>query len=235
MKKTLTIIAAALLAFSAPAQQLSEEQKGQLENLSTEYIQQAAMFQSLIRDKLTDLALELQREGRLDDEAEAEKSSGRVNKILKELSGLYGEFIRTKVQIILDAKNVLTDEQKMQMLAQLKPNASVPYQNIEYLQPDLFDLPLNLSIEQQKKLIELEARLNMSEVKVERDVALTLLDLQTALFYATPDAAKTDPLILQLADLAALALDNRINYFIAAKDVLSLDQKRLLIYLMGVD
>ncbi len=154
---------------------------------------------------------------------------------MTDLSGLYGEFIKTKVQYALKAKNALTDEQKMMLLSQLTPGASMPYETIEYLQPELFDLPLNLSIDQEKKLIALEASLLIKEIELERDVELTLLDLEALLFSGEAQPETVDPLVMGLADLAAKEINNRVSFFLKAKDVLTLDQKRLLGHLMGLN
>ncbi len=75
--------------------------------------QQATVFESLISSKLTELALELKREGRLDSKESAAVAAKNVNAILTDLGNLNGEVIKTKVQYILKAKNVLTMEQKL--------------------------------------------------------------------------------------------------------------------------
>ena len=49
------------------------------------------------------------------------------------------------------------------------------------------------------------------------------------------EPAKVDKQVIKLADIAAKAIENRVGYFIDAKDVLTLDQKRLMAFLMGLD
>ena len=198
------------------------------------FAQQATMFEGLMKNKLTELAIELQREGRLDTEESAAEASARVNKIMKDLSGLYGEFIKTKVEYVLKAKNTLTDEQKIWILSQLEPGESMPYETIVYLQPETFDLPLNLSIEQRKKIAKLEADLLIQEVKLERDIELIMLDLESIILSGVPQPDKVDPLVMKLADLAGQAIDNRVDFFLEAKDTLTLDQKRLLAHMLGL-
>ncbi len=238
MKYRLPIIGiavAAMLATGSHAQELSPEQQGKLAEVGQGFSQQATVFEGLMKNKLTELAIELQREGRLDTEEAAAEAAKNVNAIMTDLSGLYGEFIKTKVQFVLKAKNTLTDEQKILLLSQLAPSASMPYETIEYLQPEIFDLPLNLSIDQEKKLIALEAALLIKEVELERDVELTLLDLEAILLSGEAQPEKVDPLIMGLADLAAKEIDNRVSYFLKAKDVLTVDQKRLLGHMMGLN
>jgi len=238
MKYRLPIIGiavVAMLATGSHAQELSPEQQGKLAEIDQGFSQQATMFEGLMKNKLIELAIELQREGRLDTEETAAEAAKNVNTIMTDLSGLYGEFIKTKVQFVLKAKNTLTDEQKILLLSQLTPSASMPYETIEYLQPEIFDLPLNLSIDQEKKLIALEAALLIKEVELERDVELILLDLEAALLSGECTPELVDPLVMGLADLAAKEIDNRVSYFLKAKDVLTLDQKRLLGHMMGLN
>ncbi len=229
------IALAVMVAVGSHAQELTPEQTGKLTEVGQGFSQQATVFEGLMKNKLTELAIELQREGRLDTEEAAAEAAKNVNTIMTDLSGLYGEFIKTKVQYVLKAKNTLTDEQKMMLLSQFTPSSSLPYETIEYLQPELFDLPLNLSIDQEKKLIALEATLLIKEIELERDVELVLLDLEAALMSGkcTPELA--DPLLMGLADLAAKEINNRVSFFLKAKDVLTLDQKRLLSHLMGLN
>ena len=228
------IVLAACIAGSQ-AQEITIEQANKLQEVGIGLSQQATVFEGLMKNKLTELALELQREGRLDSEASAAEASAKVNSILTDLGNLYGEFTKTKVEYVLKAKNVLTDEQKVFLLSQLTPSDSMPYKTIEYLQPEIFDLPLNLSVEQEKQIVVLEATLLIKEVELERDVELTLLDLRSILFSGEAEAEKVDPLVMKLADLAAQSINNRITFFINSKDVLTLDQKRLLGHMIGLN
>jgi hypothetical protein len=226
---------AALIVGGAQAQELSAEQQAELAAIGQGLAQQATVFDGLMNNKLTELAIELQREGRLDSEEAAAEAAKKVNTIMKDLSGLYGEFIKTKVQFVLKAKNALTDEQKILLLSQLEPSASLPYETIVYLQPETFDLPLNLSLDQKKKIAQLEAALLIKEVELERDIELIMLDLQPIFLSGQPQPEKVDPLVMKLADLAAQAIDNRVSFFLKAKDVLTIDQKRLLAHMMGLN
>lgn len=229
------ITAVALMADGAHAQGLTDRQEGKLAEISKGLSQQATVFEGLMQNKLTELAIELQREGRLDTEEAAAEAAAKVNTVMKDLSALYGEFIKTKVEYTLKAKNTLTDEQKIMLLSQLEPRSSIPYETIVYLQPETFDLPLNLSLDQKKKIAELEAALLIKEVELELDIELIMLDLQPIFLSGQPQPEKVDPLMMKLADLAAQAIDNRVDFFLKAKDTLTIDQKRLLGHMLGLD
>jgi len=229
------IALATLVAVGSHAQELSQDQQGELMAIGAGFAQKGAQLEGAISGRLTELAMELQREGRLASEEAAAESSKRVNAILKDVGGLYGEFIKTKVEFVLAAKNVLTLEQKLHLLSQLNPQAALPYETIEYMQPDIFDLPINLSLDQRKQLVVLEAALMVREIELERDVELVLLDLEAVLLSAEARPETVDPLVMNLAKLAAQEVDNRVDFFLKAKDILTLNQKRLLVYLMGLN
>jgi hypothetical protein len=98
----------------------------------------------------------------------------------------------------------------------------------------MFDLPINLDIGQRKKLVGLTADLLIKEVKLERDIELVLLELEGIFTAKTIDPKNVDKQVMALAELAGDAIENRVDYIIEAKDVLTLEQKRLMAYLMGL-
>lgn len=234
MKKRLIFASIALVTGLTHAQELSTEQQGELLEIGVQHVQKASEFEGMMLEKVTELEKELTREGRLDSEENAKETAKNVNHILKDLGGLYGEYIQSRVAFMLEAKNVLTTEQKLHLLAQLDSAALLDDSAVESLQPGIFDLPINLDMKQRKKLINLEADLLIEAAKLERDTQLVLLDLEAIFMADTIEPAKVDKQVKKLATLAAAAINNRIEFFIEAKDVLTLDQKRMLSYLMGL-
>ena len=215
--------------------QLSSEQQLELIKVGTVFSQQGAVLEETMKRKFAELIQELKREGRLDSEAAAKEGSDNVTKLLKEISELYGELIQNKVALFLKSKDVLTVAQRTHLLKKLNPQASIPFESTAFMQPDIFDLPLNLDRDQRKKMIKLKADLMVKEVELERDVELVLVDIEAVLMSGTPQPGKADPLVKKLGSLAAKELDNRVNFVIKAKDVLSLDQRRMMAYLMELD
>lgn len=235
MKMRAIMVLAALAAGWVQAQELSVEQQDTLLEIGVQYTRKASMLEDQIQGKLNELELELTREGRLSSEEAAKIGSEKVNVILKDVSGLYGEFIKSRVAFMLEAKNVLTPEQRLHLLAQLEPHEMLDYHEVEYLQPEVFDLPIDLSLDQRRKLVKLEADLTVKEVKLERDIELVMLELEEVFRADEVDTGRVDKNVMKLAALAAKAIDNRVDFFIESKDVLSLEQKRMLSYLMGLD
>lgn len=234
-KQTLFALAAAAMVAGTVSAQLTEAQSAELQKASQGFAQQVTILEGLMENKLTELALELKREGRLDTEQSADAASAKSSAILTDLGKLYGEYIKAKVHFVLEAKNVLTDEQKMLLLSQLAPGEAAQYDSIVFLQPDVFDLPLNLSLDQEKQLIALEGELLKKEISIETEAEMILLDLRPILMGGVPQPEKVDPLVMKLADLAAQGVNNRVAYFNKAKDVLTLDQKRLLSHMLGLN
>ena len=220
---------------TAQVQELTSEQQSKLATIGFEFAQRGARIESMIQGKMTELSLELKREDRLDNPTVADESAKRAGSILKDLSSLYGQYIKVKVEFVLAAKNVLTMEQKLHLLAQLRPQETLPFETVEYMQPEVFDLPLNLSRDQHRQLVSLKASLMVKEVELDRDVALVLLDLEDVLLYGETNPQKIDSLVMNLATLAGQEIDNRVDFFLKAKDVLTLNQKRLLVYMLGLD
>jgi len=223
------------MAGSVFAQQISDGQQKELTAIGLEFAEKAIQLESQLQNNLSELALELTREGRLDSETTAKESAKRVNTILTYRGTLYGDFIQTKVAYMLKAKNVLTREQKLEMLSQLEPADVMDYGQTGFLQPDIFDLPINLDTGQREKIINLKADLLVKEVRLERDIELTLLKIETALLAETIDPAKVDKQVMALAKLAAKAIENRVTFVLDAKDTLTLDQKRQLAELIVLD
>lgn len=236
MKKQLifAVTAATLVAGQASAQ-LNDAQSAELLKASQGFAQEVTIIEGLMENKLTELALELKREGRLATEDAAKQASKKSSAILSDLGKLYGEYIRAKVHFVIEAKNVLSNEQKMLLMSQMQPGDAAQYDSISFLQPEVFDLPLNLSLEQEKKLISLESELMKKEIEIETEAELILLDLRPILLGGVPQPEKVDPMIIKLAELAAEGVNNRVAYFNEAKDVLTLDQKRLLAHMLGLN
>lgn len=224
-----------LVAAFAQPQELSPRQEKGLMDIGLQYARKTAMFEEQMDRKIAELEVELTREGRLDSKEAAALAAKKVNTILKGMGEVYGGFVKSRVAFLLAARNVLTEEQKLHLLQQLEPQALMDYEEVEFLQPETFDLPIDLSLDQRRKLVRLEADLTIKEVRLERDVALVLLDLEAIFMADAVDTAKVDKQVLKLADLAADAIDNRVDFFIESKDVLTLEQKRMLSCLMGLD
>jgi hypothetical protein len=229
------IALSSLLSSSSHAQQLTPEQQLELVKVGKAFSAQGNLLETAIVNKFAELVLELKREGRLDSETAAKEGSDNVTKLLKEISELYGDLVQNRVGLFLKSKNVLTGAQRQHLLQKLAPQASIPFDSAMIIQPNVFDLPLNLNHKQRKKMIKLKADLMVKEIELERDVELVLIDIEALLMEGKFQPEKFDPMVKKLGALAGRELDNRVNFVIKAKDVLTLDQRRMMAYLMELD
>ena len=231
----LIIAIAVLISGSVHAAQLTPEQQTTLQNLDDKFVQKSAALEAKLDAQISALGTELTREGRLGSGEAAATSVKQANAIFKEISVLAGQSVQLHVEFLLKAKNVLTTEQKKNLLEQLKEAAVPAREEILFLETEIIELPIELSLKQRKKLIEMDAVMQSDEIRAERDAKLILLDLETALLAEPIDPASVDKLVTKLGDLAAKVIDFRVDYFLKAKDVLTRKQKQSLVVFLGLE
>jgi hypothetical protein len=166
----LLILAIAVLALGqVHAAQLSQTQQAELTNIGMEHMKAGAKLEAEVDAKLMELQVELTREGRLASKEAAATSAKQANVIMKDIGKLAGQVVKAQVEFLLKAKNVLTVEQKLHLLEQLAQAAVPELEKLEFLETEIVHLPLELDMEQRKKLINLEAVMTSDEVRAERD------------------------------------------------------------------
>ena len=220
-----------LVVGSVYAVQLTQDQQTKLQNLGDEFAKKSTVLEAKLDARIAALETELTREGRLGSEDAAATSAKQANAIVKEIGGLSGDVIKTQIEFVLKAKNMLTPEQREHLLEELVDAAVVEQDDIEFLEIELLELPIDLGIGQRRKLIELHAVAGVDAVRAERDASLILLDLEKALFADEVDSDAVDKLVTRLGDLAVKVINTRVDHFLKAKDVLTLEQKQSLLYL----
>ena len=95
---------------------LTDDQLKALEVVIDDLNQKQFKVASDIERTLLELKLELQREDRFATEAKATEAAKNVNKLVKKLTGLYGEMLKLEVAYVLKAKDVLTKEQRTKLI-----------------------------------------------------------------------------------------------------------------------
>ncbi len=231
----LIIAIAVLVSGSVHAAQLTPEQQTTLQNLDDKFVQKSAALEAKLDAQISALGTELTREGRLGSGEAAATSVKQANAIVKEIGTLAGQSVQLHVEFLLKAKNVLTMEQKLHLLEQLGEEAVPAREEILFLETEIIELPVELTLKQRRKLIEMDAVMQSDEIRAERDAKLILLDLETALLAEPIDPVSVDKLVTKLGDLAAKVIDFRVDYFLKAKDVLTLEQKQALTGLLELN
>ncbi|MHC4187438.1 MAG: hypothetical protein ACYSRQ_04515 [Planctomycetota bacterium] len=206
--------------------ELSEEQMLKLAELSKEYNPKMFKIISDIAYKATELELELKRENRFETEEKAKEASDKANEIVREFSRLYGELLKTRVEYMLSAKDVLTMEQKEKLISSLEFEMEVPDEMNTYQELDLLNVGLDLSREQIREILRHRTDMRIDELKFKLKIEYKVLDLEEQLTEDEVDPEKVNEIVMDITELAVELLDNQIESFLKVKDVLTVDQKK---------
>lgn len=212
---------------------LTKEQINQLGSIIEDFSVNAIEIVFQIDAKYLALEQELKRQDRFDTEEKAEEGAKNVNEIVKSVSSLYGDLLKTRMEYLLKAKDVFTEEQKEMLLADILDfDIDMPDEFSFYIDVDLPALGLELSKDQIRKLLRYRADMDVKDIELELEIDYMLLDLVDEILTEKRDPKKVDEIIMNIVDAGTRLIDNRINHILKAKDVLTLDQKRELFYLM---
>lgn len=213
---------------------LTQEQIGALEGVIKEAVAKQEKNMADIRSRALELKAELTRPDRFDTESKEKASVKTVNRLVRDIVALFGKTLRTRVEYLLKAKNVLTLEQKQVLLSHLEFEVQPPGDFSAYMEADFLDLPLELDVDQMKRLITIKRDMQIKQIKLETEISLKLLDLETELMGDEVNPRRVDKLILSLTDTGIDLMENRVDYFLKSKDVLTLPQKKELLSLISM-
>jgi Spy/CpxP family protein refolding chaperone len=211
---------------------LTEEQVTKLAELGREFNRKQFGIAVDITTKFTELELELKREDRFETEQKAKIAAEKVNTIVKEVSRLYGELLKTRVEYLLKAKDVLTRQQRATLIAGLDFEMDVPEDLTYYQEFDLVAVGLDLSREQIRKILRYRTDMKINKLRLELKIDYKVLDLEIELTQDEVDSEKVNRIIMDVTDLGTKLLDNRVEHFLKAKDVLTVTQKQKLLHLI---
>jgi Spy/CpxP family protein refolding chaperone len=211
---------------------LTDEQMQKLAELSQEYNPKMFELISSITYKATELELELKRENRFDTEEKAKEASERANEIVREFSNLYGELLKTRVEYMLDAKDVLTIEQREKLISSLDFEMEVPEEMNTYQEMDLLNVGLDLDRDQIRKILRYRTEMRISELEYKLKIEFKVLDLEEALTQDEVDTKDVNKAVMDITKLAVELLDEQIESFLTVKDVLTTEQKKRLLNML---
>ena len=242
---SISIIAAAILIFSNAAStaagntgpvsnmNLTKEQIKKLDMLIKELNAKQLEIVSKIDEKFLMIGQELKREDRFDTPFKARAGSRNFNELVQNISVLYGDLLKLRVKYILKAKDILNDRQKSRLISALLDfDIDTPDDFSYYLKLDLPSLMLDLTKDQIKKLLKYGADMDIRDLKLELEMNYKLLDLQDEMKATDQNPEKVNNIISVITDIGAKRIDNRVNYILNAKDVLTSDQKKQLLQMI---
>ena len=211
---------------------LTEEQINNLAGLLQEYGERQYAISAAVTTKAVELELELRRPGRLETEEVARESSERTNVLVRDVTRLAGEQLKIRVEYVLRAKDLLTPEQKLKLIASLDFDMDAQEGLDYYEEFDWLNAGLDLSHDQIKEILRYRAERDAKALKIELQIDYLILDLEQVLLAGQPDPQKTNQIITKVTDLATQQLDNIVEHFIKTKDVLTAAQKRQVIHML---
>lgn len=212
---------------------LTAEQMDLIGDTIEEYIGKENEIMTEIESKFSELTTILRQEDQVTTSREERKTARNVNRLVTDISKLYGKMIRTKVEYILKIKNVLTQEQRFRLVHSLEfedeyaERALPTYVHLD----DLIDL-LGLSDKQVKEIISNRTQMMINELKIKRDIKFKVIDLENELINEEVNSDKVDKLLLAITDLGTKLIDNKVKYKLKSKDVLTTPQKRKLLHMI---
>ena len=212
---------------------LTKDQIGKLSTIIEEFNTRKINIEFKLDNTLLELKQELKKEDRFDSKSKIRAGARNVNKLVKNISSLYGEMLKVKMEYLLKAKDIFTDRQKTMIFnALLDFDMDMPDNFSFYLEVDLPALGLDLTNDQVKKLLKYQENMEIRNTKLELEIDYKLLDLQNAILSDERNPQEVNKIILAIADIGTKLIDNRVNYILKAKDVLTLEQKKELFHMM---
>jgi len=209
---------------------LTSDQIKALETVVNDLSEKQFKMTSEIERTLLELKLEIQREDRFPTEAKAAESARRANKLIKKLTALYGDMLKLEVAYVLKAKDVLTKEQRMQLIESLDFDIEAPEGWMQSQEIEVLAVDLDLSDDQMKKILGYRTQMQKKETKIEQKMEALVQDLEDELSKEAVDDKKVNRIILSLTDLGVDLLNNLIEHQLKAKDVLTVAQKKKILH-----
>ncbi|SCX98368.1 hypothetical protein [Desulfoluna spongiiphila] len=212
---------------------LTPEQMELIEDTIEEYIIKKHEMMTEIEAKFSELTTVLRQEEQVTTSRQEKKTARNVNRLVTDISKLYGKMIRTKVEYILKVKNVLTEDQRFRLVHSLEfedhySDRAFPSQ---VRLDDLIDL-LGLTDKQVKEIIRNRTQMMVNELKIERDIQIKVIDLGAELINEEVNSDKVDKILLDITDLGTKLIDNKVKYKLKSKDVLTTPQKKQLLHMI---
>lgn len=187
-----------------------------------------------IERTMLELKLDIQRTDRFDSEAKAAESARRTNKLIRNLAKLHGDMLKVEVSYVLKAKDVLTREQRLQLIQALDFEIEPPQGWMQEQQIEVLVIDLGLSDEQMQKIMGYRSQMQKKAVKIAKKMERHLQVLEKELEKETPDDRKVNTAIKGLTDQGIALMMNHLDHRLKAKDVLTVPQKKQLLHALFI-
>ncbi len=204
----------------------SPEQMSTLQGIFDEFSVVQLKLRSEVDVKFAELKLEFMQKDRFETKTKEQASVSRVNKLVKDISLLFGDSFQNNVSYYLKAKDVLTQKQCISAVGNLSNfNFRIPNDLFGQVENQLLSLDLDLSRDQVKKILKNRAKMAKKEIDLDLKRRLNLINLQTEMVKMPCDNEIVNKTVLKITVLGSKQMTNRVVHFIKAKDMLTIDQK----------
>lgn len=204
----------------------SPEQMTVLQGIFDEFSVVQLKLRGEVAVKFAELRLELMKKDRFETKTKEQASVSRVNKLVKDISFLFGESFQNNVTYYLKAKDVLTQKQCVSAVDNLgRFNFQIPDDLFGVVENQILNLDLDLTRAQVKKILRNRAKMAKKEIDLDLKRRLNLIDLQAEMIKMPCDNEIVNKTVLKISELGSRQMTNRVAHFIKAKDLLTNDQK----------
>ena len=135
---------------------------------------------------------------------------------------------------MLKTKDVLTPEQRGQLIESLDFDMEAPEGWMQSQEIEVLAVDLELSDDQLYKILSYRTQMQKKEVKIEQKMDALVQNLEDELSKDTVNDQKVNDIILSLTDLGVDLLKNRVDHRLKAKDVLTVEQKKKLLHALFI-
>ncbi len=207
---------------------LTDEQIKSIKTITDKYYLRELDILYQMEHKSLALYHELQRKDAFADEARAEQASKTFKGLVKDLSNLMAQLLRTKTEYFLSIKHVLTDEQKKQLINSLNVELEPQERVYIYYEVDIEYILGALTPEQSKKIVQIQYDLEVKMARINKELDLAEIDLRLEMLASEPDSKKVKEIISGVTELNIALMETVVDATLQFKDVLTIEQKKKL-------
>ncbi|MBW2193250.1 MAG: hypothetical protein JRF27_05620 [Deltaproteobacteria bacterium] len=212
---------------------LTKDQVAKLGTFVEEFNAKALDIATKVDTNFRELEQELKKKDRFDTRMKAWNGAQNSNKLVKNISSLYGDLLKLRVEYLLKSKDILTERQKAVLLgAMMDFDMDMPGDFFVFLGLDFTDMGLDLTKDQVKKILKYRADMEINDIKLDLEMDYKLLDLQDEINSMVRDTKKINKIVMDITNIGVKIMNNRVNQTLKAKDVLTVEQKKEVLHML---
>ncbi len=224
----LMVVPAAVFALEGFAGDLTDDQINRIQKATDEFHERQFGLLNTIQVKYQALLMELQRKDAFKDKKAAAASSANYKRLVRELGDLVGQFLRARTDYLLAIKDVLTPEQKKELIYSMDFDVEPEKRIRIYYDVDMDELLGGFTPEQTKKLLKLRHDYEVKMAELTLAVDNLEVDMRQEFMKSEPDSKKMRAYIQEMTELNFQILEAAVDFTLQVKDVLTDEQKQRL-------